>query len=450
MAINCVAAFENDNTVITTLNADVDYSGGIANQFVGAFFKFEMTEFETIFFNLKITTNTTAPINVALTLYRKNGAVFTNLGTSISDEFNNSFDYSASPAEYYICITSPSSINYTLNAQFTDYPFVLIAECDAYHGASTPPVEFAKQSAVCDSAVFYTIIEGSLPRGLVFGADGVIYGTPEEQDCDPNIDHTKVLPSFMWWEELEKVNPEDPPTIIANGFKHRLLIRAALVESPETYADREFWVCVHNNWDYDRDAFMKGKANWVQEVFVLPEDAPWLNPPIAPDNNDLPTLDLICEPCPEPEVESPYTLEQIEELEKMVYIAPENQELYDLHSKGYCEPCPEPEIESEVILKAIPDDELCIPCPEPVVIDGLQPVPASLCPDVVVDKVFIVEEIEFVQSIPNLCYPTLLENMKTVKVCDAYHECPDNQPIYPVIEEKPFLLPDSVCDDPCG
>jgi len=42
MAINCIASFDNVNTVISKLTSDVEYTGTIANQFSGAFFQFEL------------------------------------------------------------------------------------------------------------------------------------------------------------------------------------------------------------------------------------------------------------------------------------------------------------------------------------------------------------------------------------------------------------------------
>lgn len=432
MAVNCVAKFNDENTEIRFLQSDTPYSGTIANQFDGAYFKFEMIENETIYFNLNIQPNTTNAINVAFSLYRKDGETFTNLGTSISDDFNNSFEYAATPAEYYICITTDWSVNYTLYAEFTDYPFVLIAECDAYAGEYMPPTEFARAESVCDSPVFYQIIEGTLPSGLEFTANGLIYGIPAEQDCEPAAEN--MPPSFTWWDEDENKERK------SYGCEHRIVIRAALVDSPETYHDREFFVCVHNNWDQDRDHFMALKDQWETPVFIKPEDAPKLDP-TRYDEVEKSALELMtepkCDPCPEPE---PYraTLEELKELTKMVEVEQQYQGLIEINDDGLCEIC-EVEDESttyEIELETLP--VLCEPCPEPVVVTGLKDIPTTLCSVDEAEEV-VVEPVRFVAGIPEICYPGLLNKMINDKVCGDRPVCPSS-PVYPTVIDEPFVL----------
>lgn len=417
--IDCVNKFNEEGTEIRFLQSDTEYTGTIASQFDGAFFKFEMIENETIFFTLRLQPNTVQPINVAFTLYRKDGETFTNLGTSTSDEFYNSFTYAATPAEYYICITTDWSINYTLEADFTDYPFVLIAECDAYAGEYMPPTEFARRESVCDSPVFYEIIEGTLPAGLEFGADGVIYGVPQEQDCEPAA--ANMPPSFTWWEEDENKARK------SYGVEHRIVVRAALVDSPETHDDREFFICVHNNWDFDRDHFLGLKDQWEREVFVEPENAPKMdvNPP-EPE----PELELVsdCPPCPKP-IPKQATLQELKELAKMVEIKDEYSGLVKINDDGLCEVCEEPEEESTTFKIEQITLEHCEPCPEPIVVEGLQSLPETLCP-VKVEQVQVETERNLVPGIPELCYPELLKSMMGEKVCSERGWCPAT-PIYP-------------------
>lgn len=438
MSVDCVAAFNNENSIIRTLSANTPYSGTIANQFEGAFFKFELTENETIFFSLNIQPNTTQAINVEFTLYRKDGAVFTNLGTSISDDFNNNFDYAATPAEYYICITSDFSIDYTLEADFTDFPFVLIAECDAYHGAYMPPVEFARETAVCDSSVFYTIIEGKLPAGLELAAEGIITGTPLEQDCE---DITADMPPSFTWHE-----PNEDGQATSYGVEHRVVIRAALVDAPETYADREFFVCVHNNWDSDRDHFIALRPSWETPVYVRPEDAPRL--PVEPDPE--PVLELVsdCDTCDEPAIPQQATLEELQELAKMVVINEEFQGLVKINNEGICEVCDDEVDTNSQGLTPLPEPE-CEVCEEPVVDNSLKPIPDSMCPQPEVEAEEPEEE-RFVAGIPVICYPDLLKKMGEDKVCYDRPSCPPVSPIYPdpVVEDKVKLEPQCPpCED---
>lgn len=428
--INCVDKFNNPSTVIRFLQANVPLSGTITGQFDGAFFKFEMTENETIFFTLTIQPNTVQAINVQFTLYRKDGEIFTNLGTSQNDDFNNNFDYAATPAEYYICITTDHSIDYTLNADFTDFPFVLIADCDAYGGEYIPPVEFARPESVCDSPVFYKIIEGTLPTGLEFSADGVITGVPVEQDCEPAA--KDMPPSFTWWEE------NDDGVRESTGVDHRIVVRAALVDAPETFADREFFVCVRNNWDQDRDHFMGLKDEWETEVFIRSEDQPTLEL-----TTEEPVVEPVCPVCPEPEVPQQASLEELKELAKMVQINEEFQGLVEINNEGLCVVCPEPEEQTGLIQLETIELEYCEPCPEPIVIEGLQDLPLSMCP-CPVDEVEPVPVQEYVPGVPVICYPELLQGMIDEKVCDDRPVCKPVVEIYP-----PPVLPDQSLKSTC-
>ena len=444
MAIDCVAFFNNPSTTITTLQSESVYSGTIVNAFTGAFFKFEMIEFETVFFDLFIQPNTTNGINVAFTLYRKVGTNYVNLGTSISDEFNNNFEYSAAPGEYYICITTDFSVNYTLSAEFTDFPYVSIADADAYGGAYMPPFEFAQPTAFCDSPVFYEIIEGELPKGLILQSDGVISGIPGEQDCED--ENTDREPSFTWWEEGES------GTRKATGSNHRVVIRAALVDAPETFADREFFICVHNNWDYDRDAFIESIPNFETPVFEVEGEESWNEVAAEPPLPEQPLTDIktdtLCDPCPT-ETPKPLTLEEIKELTKQVYIAPEYQGLVTINDEGLCEVCPVDEEPDPLALETI-DVDLCDIFPEPVEFTTLQEIPASMCPPCVESTELETPEVTYVPGIPELCYPELLSRMFSSKVCVSRHTCGPTVAIYK--ESKTLsgpLLPKTMCDPEC-
>lgn len=445
MAINCVTFFNNPSTTIRQLQSEVEYSGTIANAFTGAFFKFELIEFETIFFDMFIQPNTVNGINVAFTLYRKDGLTFTNLGTSISDEFNNSFEYSASPGEYYICITTDFSVNYTLSAEFTDFPFVSIADAGAYGGAYMPPFEFAQPTAFCESAVYYEIIEGELPKGIELQSDGVISGVPIEQDCEDLA--ADQPPSFTWFEDDVETN-----TRTATGLKYRIVIRAALVDAPETYADREFFVCVHNNWDYDRDAFIDSIPNFETPVFEVKGEESWNDAPVEPvlpDEQLTPIQnDDLCTPC-DTEVPTQLTIEEIVELTKQVYIAPEYSDLVKINDEGLCEVCPVEDTVDPLALEAI-DVSFCEPCPDPTVLTSLHDIPVSMCPICIESTEVETSEEHFVVGIPEICYPDLLKRMMNTKVCLDYNRCGPTVAIYN--ESKKLssdILPKTMCNPTC-
>ena len=442
MAVDCLAELQG-GVATRTLQNDFPLTGTISNQFEGAFFKFKMIEFETVFFTLLIQPNTTAAINVTFTLFRKDGTVYTNLGTSLSDEFFNQFEYSATPGEYYICMGSTASVDYTITAEFTQFPFVAINDGDAYHGAYMPPFDFAQPESFCASEVFYEIIEGELPQGLTLQSDGIIFGVPIEQDCE--VKSTDSPPSFTWWEDDSETGSRK-----ATSLNYRIVIRAALVDSPETYDDREFFICVHNNWDNDRAAFIDSIPNFETPVFEIRGAEPWNTPTPEPElpesETRLSEIETSLCPC-EPEEVKPLTLEEIQELSKQVYIAPEFQGLVSIDESGMCVVC-DVEEEPTFQLQSI-EVELCQPCAEPIVIEGLSPIPETMCPICVETIEIEVQEDPFVPGIPLICYPELLNRMMNSKVCLDYHRCGPTTAIYKERIISGDSLPKSMCDEDC-
>lgn len=440
MAINCISSFDNPATTIRQLQSEVEFSGSILNQFSGAFFKFELLEFETIFFNLAIQPNTINGINVAFTLYRKDGSTFTNLGTSISDEFNNNFEYSATPGEYYICITTDFSISYILDAIFTDFPFVSIANGVARGGEYMPPFEFAQPTSFCDSPVFYQIIEGALPNGLTLETDGVISGIPTEQDCEEFA--TDQPPSFTWFEDDESTEVRK-----STGLNYRVVIRAALIDAPSTFADREFFICVHNNWDLDRESFRDSIPNLETPVFEVKGEESWFDVEAAAPTPISHISELPKTLCPiKVNTVDSLTLTEIQELTKQVYIAPEYNDLVFINSDGICEVCEIPDTTTEFTIESI-DISYCDPCPENVFISELQVIPESMCP-ICIETIDIADPVDnYVPGISQICYPDLLNRMMNNKVCVTRHTCDPSVAIYKDSRKvAPNILPKTMCE----
>ena len=279
MAVNCVDKFNNTNTVIREIVPDTPYSGLISSAFTGQYFEFTLHSNQTIFFNLKINPNTNAAINVEFTLYKKDSnGVFTDLGTSISTLGNNSFTYSGSEEHYYICVTSDFSVDIILEAQFTVFEPVAILSADSYHGHYVDPFDFAKPIAFCDSPVFFELLSGELPKGLTFTSSGIIEGYPEELDCTSNTE----TPSFsLHTTENEVVKPV--------SVDYPITIRAALVDDTDTFTDREFKICVVNNWTTDKDWFVSFESVWEQDVEVIEGQESW-RPVIVDEYKEIPLL----------------------------------------------------------------------------------------------------------------------------------------------------------------
>lgn len=431
MAINCIRSLEYGVSVVD-MTADAVYSNEI-NRFSGAFYRFNLDTSETIYFVIDIQPQDTKPIDVTFNLYAKQGETFVPMGQSTIDEFSASMQYDASPASYYICITSPNPVSIRLQAKFTDNKVVLFDGFTAYSGMRLENVEFAYNLQECNSTIFYTMIDGNLPEGLEFSTAGYISGIPQEQDCSSG--GVKMdTPSFTWSDE--KVSIDGKKQKVPVGKKYFFTVRAALVEDPSVYKDKTFFLEIMNNWDLDRDHF---KAQvWEKPTKVPAEQQKPVvvegdsQPPITQINDDL---------CDSPEKPVPVaaTDDEIREILKQAQIEPEFQHLVAISEDGLCEiQCEktEPEIESGGLIELSP---IC-PTPKPVVVvEGLQVIPQSLCQIDVESPTPLLRVPKYVEGIPKNCFVEILEMMKTQKVCGGRPVC-EYQTEEPIVSDDEFTL----------
>jgi hypothetical protein len=487
MAINCVNEFDNPANEVISLQPNTDYIGTVASAFEGDYYKFEMFENETMTFNVAPRPNTPSPINMELTLYRKDGAAYTELGTSFITQNINQFIYDGVPGEYYFCLTTDYDIDYTLSVEFTDYPFSVLGEFIGGFGSTLEEFEFAKKATSCDSPVFYTLESGELPVGMELLANGTVQGIPLEQDCYCTEDEP---PTFTWYEEDEETGLMKPIT-----KDYVFTVRAALLDAPATFSDRTFKICVHNNWSADRDNFIEQSANFVHVEYVVDTGEP-IGPDIPVDENGFsingfvvldedgsegikdidPVYDdkgvlMTNEPyglpdinglkkinpvqtLPVPEVEQIQELSE-EELAAMCEIClinPEYQEILTINKDKHCVEviCNSSEEEStQPVIEEI-DAEFCDPCAEPVAITGLQILPATMCDVCVPEEIPIPKVTKYNKKI-TYCTDEFINKMNTQKICDAEISCPVTEDVYPEIEKEPDLptLPSSMCEETC-
>ena len=197
MALDCSLYFFDETKEVTYLTPNIQYTGtvGTNNNDVD-YYRYEMLENETMTYNIRIYPHTTNAINVTLTLYKYENGELKVLGTSLSTEFYNQFIYDGTIGDYYFCLQSDYGVDYELEVEFTDYPFILFAEMEGSHGAAIqsfalpePPPE------PCLEPIGYFIIGGALPEGLTLQTGGMITGFIPEQDC---LTPTDIKPSNMW------------------------------------------------------------------------------------------------------------------------------------------------------------------------------------------------------------------------------------------------------------
>jgi hypothetical protein len=440
MAVNCYQKLlDVDNTPFVYLVPNQTYSGTVLNSNDADYYRYEMFENETMTFEIRVFPRTLQPINMQLKLYKVVGATLIELGTSFINQFYNQFDYDGNPGEYRFCLLTDFPVDYDMQVQFTDYPFTLFPQLEMYHGAYMPPFEFAKKASTCDSAVFYQLIGGELPPGLYFSSSGYISGIPGELDCvtPPNYE-----PSFTFFES----SPENGDFArISTSYDWEITVRAALVDSPATYADRSFKICIRNNWDYDRDAYMAGLPNFERKKYT---EVKVVGGPLNPEQEVDPLSIDNC-PCPEPEPLPELTPLEIEELCAVCQINEEFAGLVQINN-GSCVVCEEPEPEGPIQLSEIEQPIVCVPCEEPQVVEGLQPISAVPCP-CDVETVAIEAEVTrtLYEGTPDFCLDNFISDMFGNKVCDGPITCPVRLPIYPEQPKDVGIQLPNFCEQEC-
>lgn len=447
MAVDCVPALlDSENPDLIYLAPNQEYSGTILTAFEADYYRYEMFENETMTYVIRIFPRDFRPIDAELTLYRFEAGTLVELGTSFMQQQYNTFTYDGTPGEYRFCIKSSTPIDYTIEVEFTDYPFTLFPEIDNYHGSYVPSFDFATPVYQCDSTVYYEIVEGVLPDGLYISSSGFIYGVPDELDCQTLEDE---LPSFTYYEE----SPDDGDSArVSSSYDFPVTIRAALVDDPNTNDDRDFIICVRNNWDFDRDAFNENLPDLEVKRFTDVEvrGADYVQP--VPELTEIERLNAgACEPCPEEEVFAELTEIEIANLCAMLQINEEFTGLIEINN-GVCTPCEEDEYVDPTELFEIEPTDACVVCEEPVVVVGLSAIPTALCEPCPIDqeKFAIPEARQLFEGVPDDCLMDLVERMNGEKVCDGPIYCPPRSPIYPAPPAQVKISLPDVCEQECN
>jgi hypothetical protein len=441
MAIDCVPfLLDDENPDLIFLAPNEQYFGTVLTVNDADFYRYEMYENETMTFVVRIFPQDFRPIDAELTLYRLDGGTLVELGTSFMQQQYNTFTYDGTPGEYRFCIKSSTPIDYELSVSFTDYPFTLFPEVDNYHGSYVPSFDFAKPAYQCDSAVYYELIQGDLPDGLYISSSGFVFGIPDELDCQTL---ESDFPSFTYYEE----SPDDGEQArVSSSYDFPVTIRAALVDDPATFADRDFIICVRNNWDFDRDAFIENLPNLEVKRFVDVE--------VRGDDfvSEVEVAeDPLCDPCEEEDnIPAPLTEIQKAELCAVLQINEEFAGLIEINNNA-CVPCEEEDVVNPTELFQIEQTDACVVCEEPVEVVGLTALPTSMCEPCPIEqeKVAIQQVNQLFEDVPDDCLMDLVERMNTQKVCGGPIYCPERSPIYPAPPAQVKISLSDVCEKEC-
>lgn len=214
---------------------------------VNNLFLIESPTAQTITFNVQIVSEIK---NTTFTLYRifpDNS--FQNMGGASVTTANSSFTFELLIGTYVVCVRpgGAAAQSGSFVGQFIGYPITQNLQPKAYTGQSLitslsvlrPPVE-------CDEPIYFELIDGELPPGLVMDPIGNIAGVLPNLDCLPDA----PSPAIGWYyEENEMMLP------ISRQWRFKVRIG---VDGMAEELKKENWFCIriHNNWDFDRDNFI--------------------------------------------------------------------------------------------------------------------------------------------------------------------------------------------------
>lgn len=256
-------------------------------------FRVEIVKQETAKFTISLVTQQQPTnIGVTVTFYQiGTGNVIINLGSAQITEMILEFQKDFSPGTYYICIGSTTfTYTGTFRGEFAGYQIYALMKPNAFHGQALNPVEviFPPGERVCNKVLWYQILEGSLPPGLIMTQLGRIEGILPNMDCiDENAD---LSPSQNWYYNL---GSSWQPW----GRQWRFFVRVWIWDYPEAISEQWFCIRIHNNWSWDRDNF---KPPFEYDI-IEPDP---VSPPRLPE-------EICCEPQPEPEPFVPAIVPQL-------------------------------------------------------------------------------------------------------------------------------------------
>jgi len=232
-------------------------------------FKLNIPGFQSISLSVALST---APYASGITIFSYSGSL-TPIGSVSLTAANTTFSIDLAAGQYVVCVHSTNTQSGSLVGSFTGYPVTPRFFPVAGSGEAVGVVltTFPKPR-ICNEPLFFKIIDGQLPPGLGMDSLGTIRGRLPNLDCLED----RLSPSMDWW--YRDIDGVAQPW----GRQWRFRVQLNVAAQPDVTVEEWFCVSVHNNWDFDRDRFLKmlpfDREEQVAEV-IKPDQ---LNPLCAP------------------------------------------------------------------------------------------------------------------------------------------------------------------------
>lgn len=317
---------------------------------VNKLFRFSITQPSSLLFNINLTPSATPFMAAQATFYKWNGNI-SNIQLIGSVNLNNptiSFSRDFEFGNYIVCFRSlngsySGSVTYTAS----NYPTTsfMSARLSSGETLSRPQITILPLPGICEEPIFYEIIEGALPPGLTMNSLGIIEGFLPNLDCIKDTE--KLSPSFNWF--YQDVDGNYQPY----GYRWRFKVKIYLPSYPDVAQEAWFCIKIHNNWDFDRDNFIRQapfdrtrQIEIIKEPERLPQtvcyepceddqDTVIFRPQKIQDLGcaecDAPAVDVVLIPIPQPLKKKPITeiAEWFEKYQNEIFKSKDIQEFVD-------------------------------------------------------------------------------------------------------------------------
>lgn len=210
-----------------------------------------------------VTPVTSVVVNV--TTFQRVGSTYVDLGSVVLSDLVAGFSQDLGLGEFYVCIRSNQSYNATIVGQFTGFAPTATFSPNFHDGAFLrATVEDVRPVNPCDEPLFYEVVAGELPPGIFMNSLGRLQGTLPNLDCLP--DSAEFSPSQNW--SFSDLDGTSHPW----GRQWRFRVRVSIADQEDSFSEEWFCVSVHNNWDFDRDNFLKNAPfKQVRELVIVEE-----------------------------------------------------------------------------------------------------------------------------------------------------------------------------------
>lgn len=212
-------------------------------------FRIESLNAQTITFIISVSS---APVSVGFTLFRlmPDGSI-TTVGSSNVNSANSTFTFEVLSGTYIMCVHRNGFVNQngTVVAVFVSRPFFQTLPLSSFFGESVRINDLVvpKPERECHEPIFFELVDGELPPGIILDRLGAVIGELPNLDCLPDA----VAPGVGFYEEIEGIRYP-----FGRMWRFKIRIYTATTKPNEI---KEEWFCirVHNNWNLDTENFLK-------------------------------------------------------------------------------------------------------------------------------------------------------------------------------------------------